>query len=329
MKILTLLLAFCGCALALHADETTASVKLSRPGQPAVLKIRLPQGQLHVTPGDSPDIIAVKSTAAKPATTTRDDGLRVLGDTTTGFTLTEADNTAVLNYGGNSPWPTGNGAAFTITAPTSTALEIDTGWGGAVTIERMTGSVAIKGMNTPVQLVDLGGGVLVESMNGEINASFTTLPEKAPLSFSSMHGAITLRLPAEARANVRLRSHNGAILTDFPETALQTKTENLGRTDWGAFAGQHIAIVTQVARDIAHEVSAAAKSAAKEVKTAVDETTRPAAPAAPTPPTPPVPPAPPHIPAIAGGKVVSGTLNGGGTDIQITTMNGDITLRKR
>ena len=41
------------------------------------------------------------------------------------------------------------------------------------------------------------------------------------------------------------------------------------------------------------------------------------------------PPLPPSIPAIAGGKVVSGTLNGGGIELQVTTMNGDITLRKQ
>jgi hypothetical protein len=41
------------------------------------------------------------------------------------------------------------------------------------------------------------------------------------------------------------------------------------------------------------------------------------------------PPLPPSIPAIAGGKVVSGTLNGGGIEIQVTTMNGNITLRKQ
>jgi hypothetical protein len=49
------------------------------------------------------------------------------------------------------------------------------------------------------------------------------------------------------------------------------------------------------------------------------------------------PPHPPHsargsippIPPIAGGKTVSGTLNGGGTvDIKISTMNGEITLRQ-
>ncbi len=32
---------------------------------------------------------------------------------------------------------------------------------------------------------------------------------------------------------------------------------------------------------------------------------------------------------MAGGKVISGTLNGGGVDLQVATMNGDILVKKR
>ena len=49
--------------------------------------------------------------------------------------------------------------------------------------------------------------------------------------------------------------------------------------------------------------------------------------AAPVPPVPPVPPMP-AIPTITGGKLVSGTLNGGGPEISVATMNGDVTLRR-
>ena len=41
----------------------------------------------------------------------------------------------------------------------------------------------------------------------------------------------------------------------------------------------------------------------------------------------PVPPMPP-LPPMTGGKIVTGTLNGGGPEIRISTMNGDVTLRK-
>jgi hypothetical protein len=41
----------------------------------------------------------------------------------------------------------------------------------------------------------------------------------------------------------------------------------------------------------------------------------------------PVPPMPP-IPPVTGGKLVTGTLNGGGPEIAVATMNGDVTLRQ-
>jgi hypothetical protein len=34
------------------------------------------------------------------------------------------------------------------------------------------------------------------------------------------------------------------------------------------------------------------------------------------------------MPTITGGKMVTGTLNGGGPEISVSTMNGDVVLRK-
>jgi hypothetical protein len=36
----------------------------------------------------------------------------------------------------------------------------------------------------------------------------------------------------------------------------------------------------------------------------------------------------PQLPPMTGGKVVSGSLNGGGVEIQAATLNGDIVLKK-
>ena len=52
------------------------------------------------------------------------------------------------------------------------------------------------------------------------------------------------------------------------------------------------------------------------------------APGAPARPHMPEMPAIPAIPTVTGGKLVSGTLNGGGPEINVATMNGDVTLRK-
>jgi urease beta subunit len=328
-------------------EATDGQIRFSDPAKPGRLKIYVAQGDLTVRGDASSDAIAVQSKLNNPSKKTKyNDGLRVLSDTASSFLLFEKNNVAEFSNGKDS-WPTGEGANFEITVPANTALEIQNGWNGSVKVERVTGDVEIKGLNCEVKLTDLGGGAIVETMNGEITASFAALPDKKPVSFSSMNGEVKLRVPADAKANVRFRTHNGAILTDFADDVLKTKAEDLGRTDWGTIAGQHIAMAAQIGSQVGREVTQMAREVAAEAQSAVREaraetrdraaekaenSTGEAAPApkpAPRVPHALHPPLPPSIPAIAGGKVVSGTLNGGGIEIQVTTMNGDITLRKQ
>ena len=77
----------------------------------------------------------------------------------------------------------------------------------------------------------------------------------------------------------------------------------------------------QVAHDVSREVKREAERAAKEAAASETEVTPPTVPRAPRTPRAPMPP-------ITGGKIVTGTLNGGGVDIKVSTMNGEITLRQ-
>jgi hypothetical protein len=162
-----------------------------------------------------------------------------------------------------------------------------------------------------------------------------------------MNGEVALHLPAAAKANIRLRTQNGSILTDFDETALVTKTENAPRTTGrtkrttnpsrrtdgtAPTAAQthdeiHTAVreAVQAGAEAAREAAIAVREAMQAARDGV-QAARDAADAAGT-PMPPLAPTPP-LPPMTGGKIVSGTLNGGGPEIRVTTMNGDVTLRK-
>lgn len=79
--------------------------------------------------------------------------------------------------------------------------------------------------------------------------------------------------------------------------------------------------------EAAHEAATAIRDAAIEARNAAREAARDAkdedgdTPVAPLAPMAPLPP-------MTGGKIVAGTLNGGGPEIRIATMNGDVTLRR-
>ena len=322
------------------ADSDPATIKFSDPSKPGTLKISVTNGDIHLRGNDAAEIRV--TTDLKPETPElRKDGLRVLTSSSS-YSLTEKNNVAVLSYGTES-WPTGGGD-FTITVPRNTAIVINSNFGGDVDIGNVTGNIEVKNLNGEVNLNDIDGAALVETMNGEIHASVVGLHEGKPLSFTSMNGEVVLHLPAETKANVRLRTHNGSILTDFDDKALVTKTESVrvtghshNRAPKAVVVGddnnaEMRAAVNEAVRagaEAAHEAAIAIKEAAAEARVAAHEAARAAkdydsdssAPMAPMAPLPPLPP-------MTGGKIVAGTLNGGGPEIRITTMNGDVTLRR-
>jgi hypothetical protein len=243
----------------------------------------------------------------------------------------------------------GHSSSFEITVPRNTTVVVNNSFGGEIDIGQLTGDIEVKSLNGEVTLRDVTGGVLVETMNGEIDANIVAIKEGKPLSFTSMNGEIALKVPTDAKANVRLRTQNGAILTDFDEKTLVTKTESLrpnrrngrvtvnlsphGEVETVNVHGDDSEIKVAV-REAVRAGMEAAREAAQAMREAAEAAREAAAEArqqayehdgvGPVPPTPPVPPVPP----MTGGKLVSGTLNGGGTEIYAAAMNGDVTLRQ-
>jgi hypothetical protein len=321
----------------LRAEElTTSSIAFSDPTKPGTLKIRIARGDLRVTGADVGEI-TVKSKSQTVDSKPRKDGLRVLGASSS-YSLAEKDNVVTLeNLSGS--W-VGSHADFAITVPRATLISLENSGGGDVACTEIAGDLDIKTRNGEVHLDRFGGAACVESTNGVINVDIPALQPGKAYSFTSMNGEVRVRVPAEAKANVRLRTQNGAILTDFDEKALITKLENLPRkttpravrvigkrtdstrtvsdAEMNAEVREAVQEAIQAGAEAAREAASVARDAmriaAEELRTHNGGRNSDA-------PLPPLPP-------MTGGKIISGTLNGGGPEIQIATMNGDVTLRK-
>lgn len=313
---------------ALGAEEATSTLAFSDPAKPGVLKVQVGRGDLHITAADTPEV-SVKSDIKAVTKSARKDGLRVL-TATSSFSFTEKDNVITLDAlseGGVAS------ADFRITVPRATSVIVQNSWGGDITCTGLQGDIEINSMNGQIHLKDVAGGVVVSTMNGEITASIRELQEKKPLSFTSMNGEVLVRVPMAARANIRLRTQNGSVLTDFDETALVAKTESLAgprmkiaprpprsphptEGEVGAAVREAMQEAAQAMREGAAVAKEAIRAAADELRSQTDG------------PKGPRPPRPPAVPTPTGGKLVSGALNGGGPEISIATMNGDVILRQ-
>lgn len=328
-------------APAARADNReTSTIKFSDAAKPGTLKVSLAMGDVRITGADTAEI-TVQTEMQSDNPPPRKDGMRVLSESAT-FSLTEKNNIVTLDAGHELTF--GGDSSFEITVPRNTSVVITNSFGGEIRVGEITGDIEIKSLNGEVHLADVTAGVLVETMNGEIEANIQSIQDGKPLSFTSMNGEIALHIPEAAKANVRLRTQNGAILTDFDDKALVTKTESVrGKRNrsyaYSVGAGDN-AEIRQAVREAVHagmaaareaaqamrEAAEAAREAAEEARAEADANPKadPVAAAAPLPPIAPMAPLPP----MTGGKLVSGTLNGGGTEIYAAAMNGDVVLRK-
>ncbi|MBW7895869.1 MAG: hypothetical protein H3C27_12195 [Opitutaceae bacterium] len=316
-------------ALPATAAANSSTLKFSDPAQPGTLRIAIQSGDISVK-GTDGDAVTVQTDLPAGEAPVRKDGLRVLSESAT-FNFTEKDNVITLDTGGNRMLGMGDDAEFALTVPRQTRVIISNGFGGEIELSDLAGDIEVKSLNGEITLRNISGGALVETINGEIEAHIVAVQDGKPLSFTSMNGEIAIHVPAETHANVRLRTQNGAILTDFDEQTLVTTTENLlgprsARTSVYFAEDSDIKVVMREAiragAEAAREAAEAMREAAQAAREAAEEAR--AGQSGPVPPIPPVPPVPP----MTGGKLVSGTLNGGGTEIYAAAMNGDVTLRR-
>ncbi|MBL9211272.1 MAG: DUF4097 family beta strand repeat protein [Opitutaceae bacterium] len=362
----------CVAPLATGADVATNVLTFSDPSQPGTVKINLGRGELRVQGTDTSEVSVRSEAASTAAAKPRKDGLRVISAAAS-YSFKESKNVITLDTTANDVGR--SHASFHLTVPRNVTLIVQNAWGGDVHCRDLSGDIEINSMQGQIRLEDVSGGIVVGTMNGEIHASIRALQEGKPLSFTSMNGEVVLRVPADAKASVRLRTQNGSVLTDFAESALVTKTEAASgfgrhRPFTSARGGKVLTMEVQEAIREATQLSAtairealeavregleAAKLDTDDARRALDAARRemergrreseariaiterrqpseevpvpPAAPKAPAPARAPIPPKPP-VATITGGKLVTGTLNGGGPEISVATMNGDVILRK-
>ena len=314
----------------LRAEETTSTLKFSDPAKPGTLKVILQRGDVSIDATDGGNV-TVRSDRA-PIQRVRKDGLRVLTESA-GFDLREKDNVITLDAGDQM---SGGGSDFNIVVPRNTNVVVTNSFGGDIRCRGVSGDIDIKSLRGEVCLDGISGSAVVDTMNGGIDANVQELPPGKALSFTSMNGEVTVRVPPTAKANVRLRTQNGSILTDFDAKTLVTSVENVG--GFRSHGGHEVFTpeVRQAFREAARAGAIAAQQAAAAVREAAEAAREGVEQELNDPKgskgvaIPPVPPIPvlAAIPSVTGGKLVTGTLNGGGPEISVTTMNGDVTLRQ-
>lgn len=233
LKIHTLLLVAIFPAIQLQAQTSTKEhldIALSKPGKPFKFNLGLTMGTIKVVThtGNNvivdaePEAIIDKKESNQNQNTNTNTNINVNNHeskssnivASTGrkyLTGQESDNTIILKQ-----VLSGKGLNVLIKVPNATAnLKLFIAGKGEITISDVNGKLEITCSSGNLQLKNITGSAVANTVNGNITATFKSIDQKAAMAFSTLVGNIDLTFPVTVAANFKLKSDNGELYTDF------------------------------------------------------------------------------------------------------------------
>jgi hypothetical protein len=199
--------------LAGQGQGERVTVNFSDPSRPGLLQVHMMDGSLTIRGADRRDVLIEASAPVKEEPSGRGDqaasGLRRLTQRG-GFTVDEQANTMRMSTS------QGRGGNYTIEVPRRTNLKLSILNGDTITVDGVEGDIETSNVNGPsTTLTNISGSVVANATNGKILATISRVTAQKAMAFSALNGTVDVTLPASVKANVKLRSDQGDVFTDF------------------------------------------------------------------------------------------------------------------
>src|SRR5687768_6643575 len=199
-------------AMAQQRAADQVAVPLSDPSRPAWIDVSLVQGSITVRGTNRRDVlVTARPETDRPSRRYDADaaGLRRIPQTA-GFRVSEESNRVKITS--DSP---NRSITFEIEAPARANLKLHTVNGGEIVVENIEGDLDVSNVNGGITLTGVGGAVNAGTTNGSVRATMTRVTGERPMAFTSLNGTVDVTLPPTTKANLRLRSDNGDVYSDF------------------------------------------------------------------------------------------------------------------
>lgn len=105
---------------------------------------------------------------------------------------------------------------------TESKMKITTINDGDLIVQNVNGEFEVNNVNGPITMSGISGSVVASAINDNMKISFKSIDPKAAMAFSSLNGNIDVTFPATLKANVKLKTDNGEMFTDFDIDADKT-----------------------------------------------------------------------------------------------------------
>jgi hypothetical protein len=212
-------------------DRETVRRSLSVPSAAAaVIEVSNINGGITVTGGDekSIDLVAERTIRARTEAD-RDEAKRAVRletrDSSAGVLVCgDASRRCGCDERASESWryrdepPYRVETHFELRVPRTTAVRLCSINGGRITVTHTTGTVQVEHVNGGIDADDIRGATRLSTVNGSIHASYPQAPPAS--SFRSVNGSIVASFPKTLAADLRLKTMNGGLFTDFETTPL-------------------------------------------------------------------------------------------------------------
>jgi len=194
-------------------DGQRVTIGLSDPDRPGTVDMHIVMGSITIKGVNRKDIAIDGRGVSNPPRRRGPDeppppGLRRLTQSGS-FTVDEDRNTVSVDV--DTPTRAIN---FTVEVPVHTNIQVETVM-GSVSVEGVDGELEVNSVNGEVTLANVSGCVVAHSVNGKLVATVTKTTPQQPMAFTSLNGNVDVTLPAAVKANLKLRSDQGDVYTDF------------------------------------------------------------------------------------------------------------------
>ncbi|MGD1094979.1 MAG: DUF4097 family beta strand repeat-containing protein [Bryobacteraceae bacterium] len=204
------------CALLWGQDAADrVTVPFRDPSRPGTLRVDLINGSVTVRGYDGKDAIIESTGRSRDRDRERNrsrnipDGMHRIDNNSSGLDIVE-DNNIITIKGGFA-----GSADVVMQVPRQTSLNLKSLNGGKILVENIAGEIDAENLNGSIEVTNASGAVVAHSQNGKITVSLNRVTPNKSMSFVTMNGTVDVSLPADVKANLRMKTENGEIWSDF------------------------------------------------------------------------------------------------------------------
>lgn len=125
--------------------------------------------------------------------------------------------------------PITQSANYKVKVPDNFTVKVNNecGHSGDITAKNLKGEVEIKNCGS-IKLTNVSGPVVLSTISGNIDVTFTSLNKDKPISIASVSGEIDVTVPAKAGLDLEMETVSGSIYSDFDFPSENKKMKRIG-----------------------------------------------------------------------------------------------------